>query len=210
MDPQRVEFFDYVNSLRRHQRLILGIWLPLVVLTLLLAVGLPSEYGSTATFQLRTDLNDRAKGDNYADRYISGLTGSILGSAELRAALKSLAPYPRLTDDSVAAQKKLEGDVDVVMLAQKILDPQTGLERKINFGFTVTYTNRDPDTAQRVAAWLANAFLVGSRPAAAEQMLNESHFYAAEAERQRAKITQAEARLAQFKQENFDRLPDTV
>ena len=46
--------------------------------------------------------------------------------------------------------------------------------------------------------------------AAANQLLNESHFYAAEAERQRAKITQAEARLAQFKQDNFDRLTDTV
>ena len=210
MDQQRVEFSDYVNSLRRRRRLILAIWLPLVLLAVLLAVGLPSEYGSTATFQLKTDLNDHAKGDNYADRYISGLTGTVLGSPELRAALTSLAPYPRLADDPVAAQKKLEGNVDVEMITQKILDPQTGLERKINTGFTVTYTNRDPQTAQRVAAWVANAFMVDGRRDAANQVLNESHFYAAQADRQRAKITESEARLAQFKKENFESLPDTV
>jgi polysaccharide biosynthesis transport protein len=210
MDQQRIEFSDYVNSLRRRRRLILGVWLPLVVLSVLLAVGLPSEYGSTATFQLKTDLNDRTKGDNYADRYVSGLTGTVLGSPELRAAVPTLAPYPRLADDPAAAQKQLEGDVYVAMITQKILDPLTGMERKINTGFTVTYTNRDPQTAQRVAAWLANAFMIDGRRAAATEVLNESHFYAAEAERQRAKITEAETRLAQFKQQNFESLPDTV
>lgn len=210
MDAEKAEFSDYVNSLRRRRGLLLAIWLPLVLLTIQLALGLPSEYGSTATFQLKTDLNDRARGDNYADRYISGLAGTILGSPQVRAALGSLAPYPRLTDDPGAALKKLQGDVRVEMLTQKILDPLTGLERNINTGFTVTYTNRDPKTAQRVAAWLANAFIVDGRRAGATQVLDESRFYAAEADRQRAKIAESEARLARFKEENFDRLPDTA
>jgi succinoglycan biosynthesis transport protein ExoP len=210
MDADKAEFSDYVDSLRRRRRLLLTIWLPIVLLTMLLAVGLPSEYGSTATFQLKTDLNDHARGDNYADRYVSGLTGTVLGSPELRAAIGSLAPYPRLKDDPAAALKKLQGDVRADMLTQKILDPQTGLERNINTGFTVTYVNRDPETAQRVSTWLANAFIVDGRRAAAEQVLTESRFYAAEADRQRAKIMESEARLARFKEQNFDRLPDTT
>ena len=210
MDADKAEFSDYVDSLRRRRRLLLSIWIPIVLLTMLLAVGLPSEYGSTATFQLKTDLNDHARGDNYADRYISGLTGTVLGSPELRAALGSLAPYPTLKDDPGAALKKLQGDVRADMLTQKILDPQTGLERNINTGFTVTYVNRDPETAQKVSTWLANAFIVDGRRAAAEQVLTESRFYAAEADRQRAKIMESEARLARFKEQNFDRLPDTT
>jgi polysaccharide biosynthesis transport protein len=210
MDADKAEFSDYVDSLRRRRRLLLTIWVPVVLLTMLLAVGLPSEYGSTATFQLKTDLNDHARGDNYADRYISGLTGTVLGSPELRAAIGSLAPYPQLKDDPAAALKKLQGDVRADMLTQKILDPQTGLERNINTGFTVTYVNRDPETAQKVATWLANAFIVDGRRAAAEQVLTESRFYAAEADRQRAKIMESEARLARFKEQNFDRLPDTT
>ena len=209
MDRER--FSNYVNSRRRRQRLIAAIWLPIVLVSLLLAVALPSEYGSTATFQLKAKLNDQTRGDNYADRrYISTLTGTVLGSPELRAALAELVPYPQLQNDPAAALKKLQGDVNVEMITQKILDPLTGLERKINTGFTVTYTNRDPETAQRVAAWLANAFLLDSRRAAAAAVLKESRLYDAEAERQLAKITQAKARLAQFTQEDFDRLPDTV
>jgi succinoglycan biosynthesis transport protein ExoP len=210
MAAEKVEFSDYVDSLKRRRRLLLGIWLPSALLTVLLAVGLPSEYGSTATFQLKTDVNDRARGDNYADRYISGLTGTVLGSPELRAALGSLAPYPRLTHDPAAVLRKLQADVKVEMLTQKILDPQTGLERNINTGFTVTYTNREPETAQKVAAWLANAFIMDGRRAASEQALNESRFYAVETDRQRAKITESEVRLSRFKEENFDRLPDTA
>ena len=66
MDAEKAEFSDYVDSLRRRRRLLLTVWVPIVLLTMLLAVGLPSEYGSTATFQLKTDLNDHARGDNYA------------------------------------------------------------------------------------------------------------------------------------------------
>src|SRR5215831_12395347 len=97
MDGEKsTEFSDYVNSLRRRRRMMAAVWLPIVLIALLLAVALPSKYASTATFQLKTELNDQSKGDNYADRYISGLTGTVLGSPELRAALPQLAPYPQL------------------------------------------------------------------------------------------------------------------
>jgi uncharacterized protein involved in exopolysaccharide biosynthesis len=211
MDREKTtEFSDYVTSLRRRRRLIVAIWLPIVLVSALLAVGLPSQYGSTATFQLKTELNDQSKGDNYVDRYISGLRGTVLTSPELRGALPQLAPYPELRTDPAAALKKLQGDLGVEMLTQKILDPITGLERKINTGFNVTYLNRDPVIAQRVAAWLSDAFSTDSRRAAAAEVLNESRFYAAEADRQKAKIAESEARLAAFKQENFDRLPETT
>lgn len=211
MDREKsTEFSDYVNSLRRRRRLIVAVWLPIVLFSLLLVVALPSQYGSTATFQLKTELSDQGKGDNYADRYISGLTGNILASPGLRAELSKLMPYPELKADPAAALKRLKGDVNVEMLTQKILDPMTGLERKINTGFTVTYLNRDPVVAQRVAAWLADAFTTNSRRVAATEVLNESRFYAAEAERQKAKIAESDSRLADFKQENFDRLPEST
>jgi polysaccharide biosynthesis transport protein len=205
-----VEISDYVGSLRRRRRLIFSIWFPIVTVSLLLAIGLPSEYGSTATFQLKTDLNDQTRSDTYADRYITGLTTNVLASPDLRAALPQLQPYPDLADDPTAELKKFQTDVKAVMLTQKILDPQTGMERNINTGFTVTYNNRDPETAQRVATWLGNAYIMDSRRTGAAQALNESKFYAGEADREQDKITQGEAALAKFKQENYDRLPETT
>jgi polysaccharide biosynthesis transport protein len=218
MTEEKSEFSDYVNALRRRRPLILGIWVPGVLLTALLAVGLPSKFVSTATFQLKPQLtnsssNDKDpnnQGDTYADRFVSSLTDAVLGSEDLRAALSTLAPYPQLREDPVSALKELQSDVDVVMITQKVLDPLTSLERKVNTGFTVSYANRDPQVAQRLAAWLASAFVVDARRAAAAPVYKDSQFYAAEADRQREKIAASEARLAQFKQENFDRLPDTT
>jgi polysaccharide biosynthesis transport protein len=218
MNQENTEFSDYVNALRRRRPLILGIWVPGTLLTALLAVGLPSKYVSEATFQLKpqltnsntTDKDQNYQEDTYADQYVSSLTDAVLGSEDLRAALSTLAPYPQLNDDPVAALKELQGDIDVVMITQKVLDPLSGLERKVNTAFKVSYANRDPHTAQRVAAWLANAFILVARRNAAAPMHRDSQFYAAETDRQREKIAASEARLAQFKQENFDRLPDTA
>jgi uncharacterized protein involved in exopolysaccharide biosynthesis len=171
---------------------------------------LPDIYASTATFQLKTNASDRAKGDNYADRYVSGLTDSVLKSSQLREALDTLQPYPQLAGDRTAALRKFQGDVSVAMVTQKILDPQSGLARNINTGFTVEYDNRDPQRAQQVGAWLASAFIAESRRDAVAAAASEAKFYAAEADQERAKITESEARLAKFKQENFDRLPDSA
>jgi polysaccharide biosynthesis transport protein len=204
------EFSDYFQSLRRRRHLVLTIWLPVVLGSLLLAVALPSIYASTATFALKDRPNAEDKGDDYADRYVLGLTGSVLASPELRAALESLQPYPQLAGSAAAVLKKLQGAVSVEMVTQKILDPHTGLERNINTGFTVEYDNRDAARAQRVAAWLANAFITESRHTAVLQAGGEAKFYAAEADQERARITATEARLAKFKQDNFDRLPDTA
>jgi uncharacterized protein involved in exopolysaccharide biosynthesis len=81
MDAEKDEFSDYGNSLRRRRRLLLAIWLSIVLLKMLLAVGLPSEYGSTAPFQLKTYLNNHGGGDNYADRFDSRITRSTRASA---------------------------------------------------------------------------------------------------------------------------------
>jgi len=202
------EFSDYLHSLRLRRGLMMAIWLPIVLGTMILAVALPDIFASTATFQLKAEPADQARADNYADRYVSGLTGSVLNSPQLRAALDTLKPYPQLAGDTPAALRKLQGDVTVLMVTQKILDPQSGLERNLNTGFTVEYDNHDPQRAQQVGAWLANAFIAESRRGAITKADNEAKFYAAEADLERAKITESEARLAKFKQENFDRLPD--
>jgi polysaccharide biosynthesis transport protein len=205
-----VEFSDYFQALQQRRHLIVAVWIPIALGALLLAIALPSVYVSTATFQLKANPTEQAKGDSYADRYVSGLAASVLSSAQLRDALDGLRPYPQLEDDKSAALRKLRGDVSVEMVTQKILDPQSGLERNLNTGFTVQYDNRDPQRAHEVGAWLADAFIAESRRNAIAQAANEAKFYAAEADRERAKITESEARLAKFKQENFDRLPDAA
>jgi protein tyrosine kinase modulator len=207
---QSFEFTDYLRSLNRKRYLVVGVWLPIMLVSALLAVALPDVYSSSAAFSLKGDANDQAKGDNYADRYVSGLTASVLSSADLANAVDTLVPYPKLAHDRAAALKKLRGDVKVEMVTQKILDPQSGLERNINAGFTVSYDNRDPERAQKTAAWLADAFFTQSRRDAAAQAQDASKFYDAQADLQRQKIAASEARLAKFKQENFDRLPDVA
>jgi succinoglycan biosynthesis transport protein ExoP len=205
-----VEFSDYFQALKQRRHLMVAIWVPIVLVALLLAVALPSVYVSTVTFKLKSNPAEQAKGDTYADRYVSGLAASVLSSSQLHDAIDTLRPYPQLVGDNESALRNLKADVSFQMVTQKILDPQSGLERNLNTGFTVSYDNRDPQRAHEVGAWLADAFVAESRRTGIAQAASEAKFYAAEADRERAKITESEGRLAKFKQENFDRLPDAA
>jgi hypothetical protein len=47
-----VEFSDYLHSLKLRRGLIMAIWLPIVLGTMILAVALPDIFASSATFQI--------------------------------------------------------------------------------------------------------------------------------------------------------------
>jgi uncharacterized protein involved in exopolysaccharide biosynthesis len=76
--------------------------------------------------------------------------------------------------------------------------------------FTVAYDNRSAERAARVANELTSLYLQDNSQARRQQAAETSAFLADEAKRLSEEITQLEARLADFKQANIDRLPDLV
>ena len=105
---------------------------------------------------------------------------------------------------------RLAKGIKVDMVTEKILDQQSGRERAILSGFTVSADSRDPNVAWQEATWLSDAFVRVSRQYALTQSASDSKFFASEADRVRERIAAYEAKLADFKQKNFDQLPETA
>jgi uncharacterized protein involved in exopolysaccharide biosynthesis len=117
---------------------------------------------------------------------------------------------PPATTDRNKAMRQLAKGIKVEMVTEKILDPQTGRDRVILSGFTVSSDSRDPQIAFHAANWLSDAFVRVSREYALSQSTSESKFFASEADRVRDRIAAYEAKLADFKRKNFDQLPETA
>ncbi len=200
---------DYIAALRRRRRLVALIGVPILVIGCIVAVTLPSVYSSSAVFKLNDDPDAKNNGDSYLDQYISGLTYGVVTGQNVN---KLLDKYPALLegDDRQTALKQIMRGIRVDMVTEKILDPQSGREKVINTGFTVTADNRNPEVSWRTATWLTDEFVNASRQEALAHSGGEVKFFTGEADRLRERISSLESQLADFKRKNFDQLPETA
>jgi len=203
---------DYSAALRRRRRVAVCLGMPIFIVAAILAVALPSVYRSTVVFKLKEvqSATEQPTGsaDSYADRYVTVLAEMVLRPGNLNKMLDQVSP-PGITDRGEAITRWAKG-IKVDMVTEKILDQQSGRERAILSGFTVSADSRDPNVAWHAANWLSDAFVRVSREYALTQSMSESKFYASEADRVRERIAAYEAKLADFKRKNFDQLPETA
>lgn len=204
---------DYLAAIGRRRALLLGIALPIAALAMLLAAALPDVYVSSALIEIDDPKTSEelisAPGEpSYADQYVSSLKGIVLSDANLRELTRRFDLYPEHRDDPKAALRRLRRDIKVEIVTTPILDPRTGREREVVAAFTLAFDSRSPDKAQAVAKWLVDAFLAEHRRQRQQRAASAAEFFANEAERIRSRVTELESTLADFKKENFGRLPE--
>lgn len=205
-------FGEYLATLRRRRLLMICVALPIILIAVVLAIALPEIYRSTATFRLVTGQIAETAGESaeFADQYVMSLADRVLSSTNLKTIVTSTNPYPELADDNSAAASKIRENVTVAMTVQTILEPGGGRERNINTGFTVAFDHPSAAGAQKVAASLADAFIELSRGERLAATSDKVKFFAGEADRTSREIASFEKQLADFKEKNFERLPETA
>lgn len=82
-----------------------------------------------------------------------------------------------------------------------------GLPRPVAVGFTVSFEDENPRTAQAVASELVDLYIVENVKARSEQTTETSEFLKGEVSRLEGDIAILEDRLARFKEENANTLP---
>lgn len=214
MDSQ-VSSQDYFSAFRRRRPLMLGIAIPIFLISLMLALGLPDVYRSSGLIEIQgqgqrseyLQQSPSREEPSYADQYVSSLKGQVLSDANLRKLAEKHQLYPD-NPDTATAVKRLRKDINVAIVTVPILDPRTGREREVVTAFTAAYENRIPQNAQLGANWLVDEFLNANRGQHSERASSASAFFGTEAERMGQHIAQLESKLADFKQSNFGRLPE--
>src|SRR5688572_17551678 len=190
---------DYVAALKRRSRLMINVAVPIVLGAVILATALPEVYQSSAVIDIEETkipgyTESQGRDQSFADQYVAGLSDEVLKHEGMLAIVRKFNPYPDVSDEAEAAGKA-RGDVDVEMITVQVLDTYSGRQRKLITAFSVGFENRNPETAQKVAAWLADAYLTVDRQRRERRASGSVAFLAGEAGRVREEIAALEARL---------------
>src|SRR5215471_4893819 len=179
-----------------------------------IAVLLPPVYRSTATIlieqqEIPQDLV-RSTITSFADQRIQLIKQRVTTTSNLLDIIRQHGLYANDIDKvpREVILERMRKDIQVNTVSANVVDPRSGAPRAATIAFTVGYDNRDPQLAVRVANQLTSLYLQDNSQTRRQQAAEASSFLAEEAKRLSGEVTALEARLAEFKQANADRLPE--
>jgi prefoldin subunit 5 len=94
------------------------------------------------------------------------------------------------------------------MISADVVDPRQGRATKAAIAFAVGYDSRSPDLAARVANDLVSLYLRENLESRKQLAAGSADFLTGEAEKLRLRVAELEQRISEFKEKNFDRLPE--
>jgi protein tyrosine kinase modulator len=210
---------DYLSAIKRRRMLLASIALPILAISAALALGLPDIYVSSSLFTFtyatvpgdmpanaNTELFERQQ-EQYRDAYVDSLSSSVLTGDTFQRLIAAVPGVVAPGTGTEAALKAVGRNITVEPVRTPVLDPQTGRNRDIITGFSVSYDSRDPRVAARADRWLTNDFLIESRQTPLLRARAAEQFYDGEVQRYRQQIAGIETKLAAFKAKNYDQLP---
>ena len=202
---------DYLQALRRRLRLMINIALPITLGAGVLAAVMPDVYRAEAVIDIEETMipgytESAGRDMSFADQYVKGLRNEVLNSEGVREILRKFDPFPGM--DEELAKEEIRGSAHVQMITTEVLDPYSGRDRRVITAFSVGFESHNPETAAQVAGWLSDAYLTADRRSRERRAAGSVAFLGSEADRVREEIANLEAKLAEFKQENANRLPE--
>ncbi len=216
MDEGFQTFDDYLAILKRRKWQLILPAVSLSLLALLAALLIPPAYRSSATIlierqEIPSDLV-RTTVTSYADQRIQVISQRVMTTSNLSALIERYDLYPniRRKESINAAVEEMRERIKLDMISADVLDPQSGRAQEATIAFSLSFENRSPTLAQKVTSDLVSLFLnenLERRTAAANEA---TAFLQTEANRLGQEISTLEARLAAFKEEHSDNLPELM
>ena len=205
---------EALDAVKRRRKPMLTALISGLATTALLALLLPSYYQSTGTIlieqqELPIDLV-RSTVTSYADQRVQVISQRVMTTQTLLGIIRRYDLYPRerARESREELIQTLRDDIEFKMISADVVDPRSGTPRAATIAFTVAYTSSDPGTAAKVANELTTLYLNENLTERTRLAEDASGFLGDEAERLSRHITELEGKLAAFKQQNVEQLPE--
>jgi uncharacterized protein involved in exopolysaccharide biosynthesis len=215
MNTDRSGLQDYFTLLRRRRVGMFVVFAVFAIATVFGTLLLEDEYQSTATIAIeRPEIPENMVKTTVAtydtDLRIDRIRDQILVGPNVEAWIREFDLYPELIakksmGDAVSRFRK---DVEVITIQAR--EDVTVKNQGETIGFDLSYYGETPTKAVIVAARLAERFLEENRRSRNQSVEETLEFFRRDAERLALKITEAEARLAEFKERNAGALPESA
>jgi succinoglycan biosynthesis transport protein ExoP len=184
------------------------------ILTLVLAIAWPPTYRTGATILIEQQEIPqelvRSAITSFADQRVQVISQRVMTTQNLMSLIERYNLYPDLRESKPreVLLQRMRNDIALKMISADVIDPRSGRPTQATIAFSVSYQNRSPDLALKVANELTTLYLnenLTSRTQMAEQT---TAFFADEAAKQQARIIALDKQLADYKQKHQDSLPE--
>ena len=203
---------DLVVAFWRQARVMTYVAVPVLAVTVGIALGMPDIYQSTGVIRIEQSIDQNDQNlDTYAEYYVQTLTGQVVTPENLEAWVKEYGVYDYEPDWSTTRKvSELKDHLETSIVTTPVIDPKTGREHDVVTGFEISFNSHFPKESQVVSNAATDAFLKVNRQSRQERGQNEIDFFKQEAEKYRNQMSGVESRLADFKERNSQRLPELV
>ncbi len=211
-----LDLVEYVRVFKRRRGAFVGALLGVLTVTMVVTFALPATYESKATMlveqqEIPPDMV-RTTISSYADQRIEMIQQRIKTRDNLMRIIKQFDLYPDKvgkvsSEDLLDTIKKA---ITLRLVSGEFIDPRRGVPTKATIAFELSFTDRSPDKAFRVANELVTLYKQEDLRNRNAVVKETSAFLSAEAEKLDDEIVQQEARLAEFKKAHVNELPELL
>ncbi len=180
---------DYIAILKRRKMQLI---LPAAIIMLLsigLALGLPSIYRSEATIlieqqEIPSELV-RSTVTSYAGERIQVISQRVMTTENLGKIIDSYGLYKDERDDTsiTLLAEALREDIELEMISADVVDPRSGRPTTATIAFKLSFSNKQPRVAQKVTNELVSLYLDENLRQRTQSALETSTFLSAEGEK---------------------------
>jgi polysaccharide chain length determinant protein (PEP-CTERM system associated) len=190
----------------------------LVVMIAAAAVAflLPAIYKSTATIMIEeqeipTELVMTTV-TSYAEQRIQQINQRIMSTSRLLEIIQTFNLYPEMRTRSATEEvvEQMRKDTELKPVSADVIDRRTGRPTAATIAFTVAYQGKNPNVVQQVASRLTSFFLEENLKVRARQTEEAAEFFESEMERVRQELAEIDGRIAAFKEQHINELPEMM
>ncbi len=214
MDVERSGLQAYFALLRRRRSSMFIVFSTVAVATVFGTLLLEDQYRSTATIAIeRPEIPENMVQTTVAnydtDLRIDRIRNQVLAAENVEAWINEFGLYQDLiAERSInAAASQFRRDVEVITIQAR--EDIAVKDQGETIAFDLSYYGETPAKAVRVAERLADRFLEENRRSRNQSVEETLDFFRRDADRLALKISDAEARLAEFKERNAGALPES-
>jgi succinoglycan biosynthesis transport protein ExoP len=203
-----------LTALRRWRRVAVITVATGLLATVLLVLLLPSYYRSTGIIlieqqEVPQDLV-RSVINSYADERVQTINQRVMTTQNLLDIIHRHDLYPdkRKYESREELMERMRKDIAFKMISADVVDPRSGLPRQATIAFSVSYQNRWPDNAVKVANDLVTLYLNENLNERNRLAQDASSFMREESARLQKQVAELEAKLSDFKSKHVQALPE--
>jgi polysaccharide biosynthesis transport protein len=205
---------DYLEILERRKKQFIVPALLILLASVGLAFGLPSIYRSEATILIeQQEIPDdlvRSTVTSFAGERIQIISQRVMTTKNLSRIIEEYGLYKdeRKSESMGVLVEEMREEIDLEMISADVVDPRSGRPTTATIAFKVAFSGEGARLVQKVTNDLVSLYLDENMKQRTAHAVETSSFLTEEADKLQGLINELEAKLATFKENNINTLPN--